>query len=1036
MKNSPGSSPGGWLRRSPLTSPLVAGRKPGFAFIKMSAEATPRVASSHRPLSRNAGVQHPLLSAALALGFLVLIAGGWTYQHLRATEREHVAEQLAAIADLKAAQIQNWRAERLQDAVMIRQMPQLLTEALELRASPGSTQARQLLRNWANSIQGGGQYSEVMIYGIAGDLLAATPGAIAKPHPIPQLQAFIRQSLDRGGPFLTDPHRPAPDEPIHLDLLVPLYAPAAPGGQTGEAIAIVVLRIDAEQTFYPLVSRWPVPSMTAEALIVTPVGDEVLALSGLRFRANAAFEYRVPIKTSSTPAARAARGEKGIVESNDYRGEPVIAGVRAIADTAWFLVVKIDQAEAYHTTRVQLAGLLAIVLLLLLAVALVVRAALRQAHADRLKKEVGDRAKAEQAARVAGSRLRTYLDQAADAHFVHDGEGRIHDVNAESCRMLGYNREELLRMTVSDVDADFNPEAAKEAMRQMQPGIPFTIATRHRRKDGGIVPVEVRFSVFDLENRRLYLAQARDVTERLRAETALREGEQRLRAYLDQGSDAFYVNDAAGRLVEVNAEACRVLGYTRGELLGMSVGMVDMDFRPEMAEVGRREIQPGTSRTVPGHHRRKDGSTFPVEVRVGCFDLGGVRFYMAQARDVTDRRRAEGVLRESEARLRTYLDQAGDAIYVNDDTGKFLDVNIEACRMLGYDRDELKQLGATDIDADYAPERIREILAVLMPGEPITRESRHRRKDGGTFPVEVRVGCFDLQGRRYFITHARDITSRKQAEAALRSSEEKFRGLVESSFDFIWEVDPQGRYTYASPQVQSILGYSPEEMLGRTPFDFMTELEAKRVGTAFLNLIEERKPLVALENVNRSRSGGNVVLETNGSPVLGPDGALLGYRGIDRDVTARKRAEQALRDANLRLEYEVAVRTRELAGERTRLQHVFDSIPLAVMLLAVQTNGRITRMVNETYLRLCGITRAQAADPAVLARLTHPDDRAEEAAKLALAEKGELAEFTLEKRIVRADGSVVPVLARFQRRTGSDRSREDLTILTELPPRG
>ena len=129
---------------------------------------------------------------------------------------------------------------------------------------------------------------------------------------------------------------------------------------------------------------------------------------------------------------------------------------------------------------------------------------------------------------------------------------------------------------------------------------------------------------------------------------------------------------------------------------------------------------------------------------------------------------------------------------------------------------------------------------------------------------------------------------------ALRQSEIKFRGLVEFSCDWIWEVNAEGVYTYASPQVEAMLGYKPEEVVGKTPFDLMPPEEAERIEALFRNFVESGKPIVTLENVALHKDGQCVILETSGVPVLDKDGKVLGYRGVDRDITGRKKVEEEL----------------------------------------------------------------------------------------------------------------------------------------------
>jgi PAS domain S-box-containing protein len=137
-----------------------------------------------------------------------------------------------------------------------------------------------------------------------------------------------------------------------------------------------------------------------------------------------------------------------------------------------------------------------------------------------------------------------------------------------------------------------------------------------------------------------------------------------------------------------------------------------------------------------------------------------------------------------------------------------------------------------------------------------------------------------------------NLEDRKRAEEALRESEERFRALTESTSDWVWEVDVDGVYTYTSPKVKDLLGYEPEEVIGKTPFDLMPPEEAKRVAEEFQAIVESQRSFARLENTNRHKDGRLVVLESSGVPFFDADGRLCGYRGIDRDITERKKLEE------------------------------------------------------------------------------------------------------------------------------------------------
>lgn len=145
-----------------------------------------------------------------------------------------------------------------------------------------------------------------------------------------------------------------------------------------------------------------------------------------------------------------------------------------------------------------------------------------------------------------------------------------------------------------------------------------------------------------------------------------------------------------------------------------------------------------------------------------------------------------------------------------------------------------------------------------------------------------------------------DITKRKKAEAALRESRERFRALTESTSDWIWEVDENAVYTYSSPKVKDLLGYEPDEIIGKTPFDLMSKNDAKRIRTEFNALIKAMKPFERLVNGNVHKDGRIVILESSGVPIFDAKGNFRGYRGIDRDITEPKLAENKLRESEER----------------------------------------------------------------------------------------------------------------------------------------
>jgi len=181
-----------------------------------------------------------------------------------------------------------------------------------------------------------------------------------------------------------------------------------------------------------------------------------------------------------------------------------------------------------------------------------------------------------------------------------------------------------------------------------------------------------------------------------------------------------------------------------------------------------------------------------------------------------------------------------------------------------------------------------------------------------------------------------DIAERMRTEEALRKSETKFRTLVETTRDWFWELNENVTYTYASPRIRELLGYVPEEVIGRTPFDLMPPDEARRVAGLFSPILAARKPFTLLENINLHKDGHKVVLETSGTPIFDGQGVFRGYHGTDRDITERKRMEQELRAA---AEY-----------NRSLIEASLDP------LVTINTGGKITD-VNKATEGVTGVPR-------------------------------------------------------------------------------
>ncbi len=285
--------------------------------------------------------------------------------------------------------------------------------------------------------------------------------------------------------------------------------------------------------------------------------------------------------------------------------------------------------------------------------------------------------------------------------------------------------------------------------------------------------------------------------------------------------------------------------------------------------------------------------------------------------------------RQGEDRYRRLFETAMVGMYqTRIEDGQMLEVNQALVDIMGYEsRDEL--LADFRTSEHYAdPSRREELLALLNEhGSVSWFEIDATRRDGSIVPIAISATIYPERGVLEGVVV--DLSAQKAAEEQLRQSRARYRDLVETIEDWIWEVDATGRYTYVSPQVEDILGYHPSELLGVKPFDLMPPGESERVSQLFNNVLVARNRIVGLENVNLHKDGHEVVLETSGGPFFDSDGVLLGYRGVDRDITERKRAEGERRRLEGQLEH--AQKLESLGVLAGGIAHDFNNILVAIL---------------------------------------------------------------------------------------------------------
>ncbi|MBE9505652.1 MAG: PAS domain S-box protein, partial [Chloroflexi bacterium] len=476
-------------------------------------------------------------------------------------------------------------------------------------------------------------------------------------------------------------------------------------------------------------------------------------------------------------------------------------------------------------------------------------------------------------------------------------EGSFFYVNDSACASLGYTRDELLRMTLADVDPDCPASARQAHWDRLKKHRTLNFESRHRRKDGTTFPVEIADSYVQCEGRELEFALARDLTMQERAQQALKNSEEKYRSLFEQSREAIALVDPTGRTLEVNQAWLDLSGYSRDELSGFNAaeGWANpeerKDFLRRVAATGYVEDEV--------RFKKKDGTVMDCDLSVVEWkdEHGNTVAYQTLVLDITERKNAEEKLRSGEERYRELFEHSRDAITLVAPDGRILDVNPAWLNLHGYSRDELPGLNAVDIYAN--PEDREDFLRRIAGAGFVEGEVRLKKKDGTVMDCHmVLVARKDDEGNVVaYQGLVRDITEQKRAQQALKDREEKFRSLFEQSMDAILISTPDGSSMDANHAWLDLFGYSRDELPGLNEVDMYANPQDRD------DFVRRIAPTgVLIDNEVRLKKKDGTVMDCQRSVVARKDeqGNIVAYQGVIHDITEQKRAQEELRSSEER----------------------------------------------------------------------------------------------------------------------------------------
>jgi PAS domain S-box-containing protein len=597
----------------------------------------------------------------LAFGLVaasVLTGGFWFYHSQGQLEKREAEEDLQTIGQLKLDQIASWLAERRADASVAMENPFYIQTLARWKAAPQGAMTSEVITQFRSLKENYGYY-DVLLVDAGGEVLLSLGGYCGPLHD--DAARVLTVAFMKKRPVLTDLYAGPGGLPPHLDVIAPFFLQ---GGERGGPAGAVILQSDARRFLYPLIESWPVPSRTAETMLVRRDGDTVLFLNELRHQKDTGLKLRIPLSQESVPAVMAVLGREEVVQGRDYRGIEVLAALKAVPGSAWFLVTKVDKEEAFANWRSRSPLILSLILTLLVAASVGFMMVWHSVQATYYR----GLSRAETALHESETRYHTSLISIGDGVITTNADGRVELLNPVAERLTGWTLNEARGRPLEEVFHIVNEETRQEVdnpiCRVVREGQVIGLAnhtlligrdgTEHAVADSG---APIRNEAGEIMGVVLVF---RDQTAERAAHEAMRRERLRLRTLIDAMPDYIFVKDAQSRFVTTNSAHLRAIGAGSLEEV---VGKTDLELFPrELADRyykdERRIINSGEplidreERVIEHSGAEKFLLTTKIPLRD---EQGHVSGLVGISRDITGRKRAEEALSRSNRELRDTL---------------------------------------------------------------------------------------------------------------------------------------------------------------------------------------------------------------------------------------------------------------------------------------------------------------------------------------------------------------------------------------------
>lgn len=539
------------------------------------------------------------------------------------------------------------------------------------------------------------------------------------------------------------------------------------------------------------------------------------------------------------------------------------------------------------------------------------------------------------------------MDLTSEGIIVHDLEGNYLYVNDAGCAMRGYSREELMQKNVRDLAAPGYEEVVKKHLAELINTGKTELEVAQVRKDGTMVYLDIHSSVVDLGQTKVVMGVARDITERKRIESDLKDSEARFRNLTTHSPVGIFMTDINGQVQYINSRLSELSGQTPLEASGLGwLNAIHPDDKERVKAQWEKAFQVYQEYQIDFRFRKHDGTIIWVHLATVPFkdENEAVIGYIGNCIDITELTTAGDKLFKAQEELQTIFDSSPALVFYKDKNNVLIRANKAFCDVLQRAKTEIEGKTAFELFPDNAEKYWVDDMQVMNTGIPMLNIIEQMETKNGLHWVRTdKIPYFDEKGNvTGIIGFSLDITEQKLAEESLRRSENNYRLLADNATDVIWTVDMNNKLTYISPSVTRLLGFTVEEAINRpmqeafTPetFDRAMKLFAEEIARE--NGPEKDPHRARITELEMTRKNGPPVwVEGNFSFLRDGTGRPTGILTIVRDIAERKQAEKELKESN--------------ASLKKALEGTVDALSMATEIRDPYTAGHQKRVADLAY---------------------------------------------------------------------------------------